>query len=131
MVHVFPANLALLHRYDVSGRKRPAVPVAVDLEDHGQIAASRPEEVAVRRVHGPVGVHGLRRGGEGLAEYLPAAGVVRWGSYGLEQVATDGTVRTDPEAEAWRPAVATAVVIQRIFFCASNLAASGTACALE
>jgi trehalose 6-phosphate phosphatase len=42
-----------------------------------------------------------------LAEAVPAPGVAHVGLYGMELV-TDGQVRTDPEADAWREAVAAA-----------------------
>jgi trehalose 6-phosphate phosphatase len=49
------------------------------------------------------------RPGRFLAEHLRAPGVERWGSYGVEQVRSDGTVETAPEAERWRGVVSEVV----------------------
>ena len=48
-----------------------------------------------------------------LAAHLPAPGVQRWGSYGLERLADDGTVTVLPQAETWRDAVASVVARAR------------------
>jgi trehalose 6-phosphate phosphatase len=48
-----------------------------------------------------------------LASRVPVPGVERWGAYGLESVTPSGAVMIDPAAEAWRPAVAAAVVSAR------------------
>jgi len=46
------------------------------------------------------------RPGSFLAEHLPAPGVQRWGSYGVERVRGDATVETAPGAARWGSVVA-------------------------
>ncbi len=65
-------HLAVLHGDDVAGRERTPVPVTVHFEHDGQIAPSRPQEVAVERVGQAPGLHGGRRGEQTLRRHLPA-----------------------------------------------------------
>ncbi|GAC1318040.1 MAG: trehalose-phosphatase [Acidimicrobiales bacterium] len=44
-----------------------------------------------------------------LAEHLAVDNLVRWGAYGLERVASDGSVIVAPEVRPWQPVVAAAV----------------------
>src|SRR6516164_6610430 len=65
-------HFTVLHRVDVAGRERTAVAVAVYLQDHRQVALSRPQEVPVQRVGEAVVLDGCRRRDQTLRRYLPA-----------------------------------------------------------
>ena len=85
-------HLALLDRDDVAGGEGAPVPVAVDLQDDGQVAAPGPEEVAVERVRETIRLDGGRRGEQALGRHLPSVqGLARpeVGVAAAEQVAVD------------------------------------------
>ena len=86
-------HLAVLNGDDVAGRERAPVPVTVHLEDDGQVAPPRPQEVAVERVGKAVGLHGGRRGEQTLRRHLPAVEGLAWSVVG---VATAEEVTVDP-----------------------------------
>ena len=44
-----------------------------------------------------------------LAEHLDVDGLLRWGSYGLEEVSVDGSVIVAPDVRMWRAVIAGAV----------------------
>ena len=93
----------------MAGRERAPVPVAVDLEEDGEIAPPRPQEVAVERVGEAVGLHGGGRGEQALRRHLPAVEVARpvVGVAPTEQVTVDPLQgrreRSRPRLEVHQP----------------------------
>ena len=85
-------DLAVLHCDHAAGGEGPPVPVAVDLEDHGEVAAAGTQEVAVKRVWQPAGLDGGGGREQTLGRHLaavegPARAVV--GVAAAEQILVD------------------------------------------
>ena len=73
-----------------------AVAVAIDVEDHRSVDASRPEEVAVEGVRHPVGGHRVAGGPQGLGEpflRLPQLSLGEMAQIEVEAVDPDELVR--------------------------------------